>query len=451
MISKFEHVRATVEGLAEHDQYPLAFGILDHYYTKAKTLEDYELIGALALKIIYPTMAVRAAEATHALCVTPEQLYSARINLNKAYYAANQPELSVMYAELNLEMNPDDFDLQVALAAALKLNNQRADSEALIERLKASNITPDQRQALKITSTHPLLREGRTAEGIRWFLHTDKDKTTEFSLRGMRIWDGVARPGTTLYVNAEGGIGDEFINIRFFHHLRDLGMRPMLYSILERPDLLRVWERNGFETFSDPDLIDKATPWTYLLWLPIHLNVTEADLWRGPYITPKRDPAHYLGPHNRFRVGIKSCGNPYFAQDTYRRIPIDQIVNSVPEGAEIYLFDLDTSHPRCVNVGQTITSWDQTLDLLDQMDIVFGSCTSIIHAAGAMSKPAIVCVPILEYYVWTSTRTNSSSPWYGPNMHVVKQSQVRSWEEPLAQAHKIINQYMTDWNRTQQR
>ena len=441
MISKFEHVRATAMELAKQENAALACAILDHYWTRATTLADYELLGAVALHINHTEMAVNAAEAVLGFSRTPEELYVARINLNKAYYRANQPEKALFYNKLNLEMRPDDFDSIVSYAAALKLNNQRAESEQVIDSLLESNIpTPKQREELRITSTHPLLRQGQTAEGIKWFLHSDKDRTSVFDIKGMRLWDGIPRPGKTLYVNAGGGIGDEFINIRFFDHLKDLGMTPKLFSILDRRDLAKIFRRHGHEVIVDENELDKTQPWTYLMTLPIDLNITERKLWRGPYLTALLQEKNQLASKTKFRIGIKCDGSAGFEQNTYRSISPHEMLGVLPGDAEVYYFDVDKTLPGVINLKDRIHSWDDTLDFLAQMDIVLSSCTSIIHAAGALGVPSIVCVPILEYYIWTSTRQDESTPWYGTNMWVLKQKEVRDWRTVLTRAGEIIRE-----------
>jgi ADP-heptose:LPS heptosyltransferase len=162
-------------------------------------------------------------------------------------------------------------------------------------------------------------------------------------------------------------------------------------------------------------------------------------LWDGPYLTPKRNPKNKL-ESKKFKIGIKANGNPYFSQDIYRRIPIDEIIEMLSEfkDIEIYFFDKERSHPKCINMKDRLNSWDDTLDYVDQMDVIVSSCTSLVHAAGAIGKTTIVMTPIAEYYVWTSTRTNGSTPWYGDNFHVAKQEKLRSWVEPLAKAKEII-------------
>jgi hypothetical protein len=439
MRSSFEHMKTTALELVKHENHPLAFRLLDHYWPRAKTLEDLELLGTVSLKIGHISLAVECAEAVAGLCTTPEQAYTARVNLGKAYYRANQPEKALFYNKINLDMRPTDFEAVVSYAASLKLNGQRAESERVIDELKTQPwVTPEQLASLRITDTHPLLRAGKTADGIKWFLHTDRDRTTVFDLKGMRIWNGVITPGQTLYVNACGGAGDELINIRFFRHLKKLGMEPKLFSILHRPALAQVFRRNGVEVLVNEEEIDKHQPWTYLMNLPIDLGVEERDLWSGPYLTPADQPHTKLPGTKKLRIGVKCQGNPYFEQDIYRCIPFEQMLSVIPSDAEIYNFELEQTHERCYNLRAQIHSWDDTLDYLSQMDIVLSSCTSIIHAAASMGVPGIVCVPILEYYVWTSTHTDESTPWYSPSLRVLKQKTPRCWAAPLERAGQII-------------
>jgi hypothetical protein len=355
----------------------------------------------------------------------------------------NRPEEALFYNKLNLDMNPHDWDSRISWAALLKLNNQRALSEQYINEIMQSDITPSQREHLWITQTHPLLRSGATAEGIRCFLHKDpqEDRTTEFDLRGMKPWTGVAQPGLTLYVNANGGIGDQFINVRFFEHVRRLGMRPLLYNILNRPDLDQVFERCGIPVINNSFEIEPHSAWCYLMELPVLLNVKESDLWHGAYIHARPEATHVLPKTKKFRVGIKAQGNPYFEQNIYRSIPLQQMIDAIPKGCEIYLFDPHAQHDHTHNLSDQLTHWEHTLDLIDQMDLILSSCTSLVHAAGAMGKPTIVCVPILEYYIWTSTRTDHTTPWYNHHMHVLKQNKVGCWRSPLQAATHVITQY----------
>jgi hypothetical protein len=448
MIREFEHIESVVTKLIEEQKQGIAFPLLDFYFGRCRAITDFEFIGRLALKHTYPDLAVKCAERTHALSYTPEELYISRSNLYKAYHSANEPEKALFYARLNLEKTPNDFETILSYAEYLKSNGQRSDSEKIIEELsQRQDLTEKQRETLWTSDTHRTLRSGQTALGIKKYLHTDKDKTTVFDIRGMKRWNGVIVPGSKIYVNAEGGIGDAIINIRFFDTLKRYGMEPILFSNLDRPDIDAVFRRNGYKVITQEFLIEKNVPWEYMMQLPVSLNVTEKDLWAGQYLRAKHDPKNDLGPKKEFRVGIKCNGNQYFARDAYRSIPIDDIINSLPMNTELYYIDTERTDNRTFNLKNQIQSWDDTLDFISQMDLIISSCTSVAHASGAMGIPTIVYVPILEYYVWTSSRTDNSTPWYGENFHIFKQTKPKSWTEPIESSRELINRIVNDYYR----
>lgn len=442
MKSDFEFTRDTLVDLLKNEQHRIAFPVLDYYFSRAKKIQDFELIGLLCLKYVYPELAVKAAERVHSLSQSSEELYIARSNLYKAYHAANEPEKALFYTRLNLEKTPDDFETLLSYSEYLKSNGQRSDSEKVLDELeKRDDLNQEQVKSLILARTYQTLKSGNTAEGVRRFIYTEKDKTTTFDLMGMKRWNGVPLPGSKLYVNSEGGYGDIFINIRFFEHLRRLGMRPILYSNLERHDLDAVLIRNGYEVITHDPLIEKNRPWTYLMHLPVDLNVAEKDLWFGPYIKPKNITKK---KDDKFKIGIKCNGNQYFARDSYRSIPIDDMLSIMPQNVEVYYIDIDKTDERVINLKDRIKTWDDTLNVISEMDLIVSSCTSIVHAAGAMGVPTIVISPILEYYPWTSTRTDTSTPWYGENFHVLRQKKPRCWKEPLKECETIINRIVNE-------
>jgi ADP-heptose:LPS heptosyltransferase len=114
----------------------------------------------------------------------------------------------------------------------------------------------------------------------------------------------------------------------------------------------------------------------------------------------------------------------------------------LPKEAEIYYNDKEVGHPGTIDLGDRIDSWEDTLDFIDQMDCIVSSCTSLVHAAGAIGKTTFVAVPIAEYYIWTTSRRDDSSPWYGDNFHVIRQTEVRDWNKPLAEIQERVKHIM---------
>ena len=439
-MSDISHIRQTILDLISKEKRKPVFEILDFYFSRARTIQEFDVLGELSLKAEYHELYMTCAEAAYSHAKTTEQISAARVNLYQAYNRLNYPEKALFYIDLHFKNDPDSFDGQMNRAFNLALLGKRKESEQILEKLMAKSA--EDAENLRYSLSGKMLREGKTAEGIINFIDTFKPRSKLFQdSLNMTKWMGGPQPGRTIYVNGEGGVGDEIINIRFFKHLKDLGMNPILYSCwsMYRPDIVDVFKRHGHEVISETYSIDKNELWTNMMPLSGYLDLQEKDLWYGPYLTPKRDPKNKL-ESKKFKIGIKANGNPYFSQDIYRRIPIDQMIDALSEfkDIEIYYFDKDQSHPKCINMKDRLNTWDDTLDYIDQMDVIVSSCTSLVHAAGAIGKTTIVMTPIAEYYVWTSTRTNGSTPWYGDNFHVAKQEKLRSWVEPLAKAKEII-------------
>jgi len=212
-------------------------------------------------------------------------------------------------------------------------------------------------------------------------------------------------------------------------------MNPIWYT--DRKDIAAIFERNGFKTVSNINAIPHDWLWTYSMPSPTYLDLEEDDLWYGPYLTPL-NKAPLLPNNRKKRIGIKCMGNPKYDQDLHRTIPFEQLIDSIPEDYEIYSFhiDEDFTHPRVIPLKDKIKTWDDTLDYINQMDIIVSSCTSLIHAAGAIGKESIVIIPILTYYTWA--KLGYHTKWYGDNLTVLRQREYDNWNAPLKELKDML-------------
>ena len=443
---KIENLKSVIESLRAKERYPQARALLDHFEEQADCLGDYDILGECAVTAQYHELRLRCAIYTYTHVTTSEQLFLARENLYECYNALNYPEKALFYIGLNLQMKPNDPDTLMHKAFNLALQGHRQEAEKIISTVSTTN--EKLLESLDYSLSGKLLREGKTAKGIISFIAAFKPKNPLFEDRlKLKFWDGGPQPGKTIVINGEGGIGDELINIRFMDNLKALGMRPILYSSWYkfRPDTVELFRRHGHEVVTNHLFFDKDWLWTHMMALPGYLGLTESQLWRGSYLTPLKQKKNQL-KDKKFKIGIKCNGNPYFEQDIYRSIPIEQMIGIMPENVSIYYFDMTNEYPGTISLKDKINSWEDTLDFIDQMDIIVSSCTSIVHASGSIGKRTIVLVPIAKYYVWTSTRTDNSTPWYGDNFTVLEQTTVRSWKEPLEQARLIIEKEYENFN-----
>ena len=433
-----QDLTTVVMDLLSNEKRTIVFEMLELYFKRAETIEDFDTLGYLSLKAEHRQLYLKCAEAAYSKAENSQQLYIARANLYKAYNAMNQPEKALFYIDLNLTITPDDFETQTQRAFNLALMGDRKTSEEMLMKLAEKH--PEKAQAMDNALSGKMLRDGKTAKGILSFMGSIKPKNGRFEEAfKMTKWTGMVQPNRTIYVDGEGGIGDEIINIRFFDYIRDLGMKPVLYSTWSkyREDTVNLFRRNGYEVITETYSIDRSQLWTPMMSLPGYLNLDETKLWRKPYLTPIRNPKNKI-ESNKFKIGIKCSGNPYFSQDEYRKIPLELMLSYMPKDAEIYYIDKEVGHEGCIDLGSKINSWEDTLDFIDQMDCIISSCTSLVHAAGAMGKTCFVVVPIAEYYIWSTSKRDITTPWYGSNFQVHKQTKVRDWHEPLSKVKQEV-------------
>jgi hypothetical protein len=429
---RIQDLKTVVMDLLSQEKRPIVFEMLELYFQRAQTIEDFDTLGYLALKAEHRDLYLKCAEAAYTKAENPQQLYIARSNLYKAYNAMNRPDDALFYIDLNLMIDPNDFETQTQKAFNIALKGDRATSEKILMELVEKH--PEKREDMRSALSGKMLREGKLAEGVLSFLGTFKPKSGKFDdVLKMKRWTGIVQPGRTVYVEGEGGIGDEIINIRFFKYIQDLGMKPILYSSWSkyREDTVNMFRRNGFDVITETYSIDRTQLWAPMMSLPGYLNLDESKLWYGPYLKPTNNLKNRING-TKFKIGIKCSGNPYFSQDEYRKIPIEKMIEYLPENAEIYYIDKQPiNNSRVIDLSSRIETWEDTLDFIEQMDCIVSSCTSLVHAAGAIGKTTFVTVPIAEYYIWSTSSKTTKSPWYGDNFQVHKQTIVRSWDEPL--------------------
>jgi hypothetical protein len=438
-------LKPLVMDLLSQERRPMVFDLLEIYYKKATTIEDFDTLGYLSFKAEHRQLYLKCAQAAYIKAENRQQLYIARTNLYKAYNVMNQPDQALFYIDINLQLTPDDFETQTQRAFNIALTGDKETSEQILLGLQEKH--PHRAEDLRSALSGRMLRQGHTSEGIACFLNTVKPKGGRFETQlKMKRWNGMAQPGRTIYVDGEGGIGDEFINIRFFNNITSMGMKPILYSTWSeyRKDTVDLFRRHGHEVITETYSIDTSQLWAPMMSLPYHLNLNEHNLWQSPYLFPLRNKKNQI-LSKKFKIGIKCSGNPYFGQDEYRKIPVDVFLAHMPDQAEIYYIDKSpTDHPRLINLSDRIHSWEDTLDFVDQMDCVASSCTSLVHAAGAMGKTTLVAVPIAEYYIWSTSSNTTHSPWYGDNFHVFKQTSVNCWQQPLTAMASMIKGMIID-------
>ena len=214
-----------------------------------------------------------------------------------------------------------------------------------------------------------------------------------------------------------------------------------------RRELVKLFNHNGFNSvciYDNPEFPKNAC-WVYALALPYHLNLKVEDLGQKPYLSPlpeKEQRYSYLQQDTKYKIGMFWNSGSGFEQAHFRSIDPELLLNTLSEPHfSLYSLQLPDQAPP---EGFDVKTFDipnrdftDTFSLVSQMDLVITSCTSIAHIAASMGKKVCVFVPIMEYYVWTSF--TGECLWYGDNVRLFRQKKPRSWDEPLQELRKFLN------------
>jgi len=428
---------ATVEFFIHINQFEKAKIVLDLLKPYARSVQEIDQLGKLYADIREFADTLELGQRIYELVDHPQAKYDSRVNIIRALLNLNKPNEALELILINEQEQPDDHPNQMDKAMCFFLLDQKDSGEAILRQILSEPHTQDIDNRVRFNLGTYDLRNGNFKQGLREVLLGGRKLNIwhEFKFPKSQLWEGNPQPGKRILVCAEGGIGDEIISVRFMKHLRDAGMLPIWYT--DREDIRTIFTRNGFETTTNISILPADWLWTYSMPIPSYLDLSEDAVWYGPYISPTNQTPK-LSTSGKKKIGIKCMGNPKYDQDLHRTVPFIELIDSIPDEYEIYSFhiDEDFTHPRVIQLKDKIHSWDDTLDYITQMDIIVSSCTSLIHAAGAMGKSSIVIVPILTYYTWA--KPGLRSLWYGDNLRVLRQVEYDNWSAPLNELNKIL-------------
>jgi hypothetical protein len=261
-----------------------------------------------------------------------------------------------------------------------------------------------------------------------------------------REWDGSPLPpsicGRTLLVIADLGYGDTLQWARFLPWAAErcpdiaLACAPSLADIL-RP-LLPVRDRvythwfdahfAAFICFSELPRLARAEPG------PV-----------SPYISPEpttvakwRQWLNGLTPPGRRRVGLCWSSAVYQGQGgndmqhTRRRsisfAQLEQLIGAFPEITFVSLQCGAPARENTIIPGLDVDppSWAETAGLVAALDLVITVDTSVVHLAGAMSKPTWVMLNYQADWHW-GRPDQTTAPWY-PTARLFRQPAPGRWD-----------------------
>jgi tetratricopeptide (TPR) repeat protein len=359
-------------------------------------------------------------------------------NLGLALAAADRGDEAIAAYRRALALKPDHPTAWNNLGLALQAANRLP--EAIAAFRKALERTPDFPQA-HWNLALALLARGEFAEGWReydWRLAI-AEFAGEYRPLAVPRWDGVARPGQSLLLTCEQGLGDAIQFVRFAAPLAARGLRIVVRAPRPLARLLATAPGVAGVAGSDdpPPACDAHLP---LLSTAGVLDIDAASIPAAvPYLAadPQRRAAvaRALATRpERLKVGLAWAGNPRHANDLRRSVPLAALTPlfAVDAVAWYSLQKGDAgAQVATVAAARRLTplppdnDLDDTAALIAELDLVVSVDTSVAHLAGALGRPVWILLPFAPDWRWQLG--GSASPWY-PTARLYRQPRRGDWD-----------------------
>jgi tetratricopeptide (TPR) repeat protein len=353
-------------------------------------------------------------------------------NLGLALRQANRLEEAAAALQTATRRAPADAQARSNLAGVMKELGRLPESEALYR--EALRQHPDD-AVTHLNLAVTLLLAGRLADGWREYEWRFRAGAAQIPPCAQPQWQGEPLNGRTLLIRAEQGLGDMMQFCRYVPLVTGgrvvLEVHPPLRRLLSGlagvTDFVRVGDA--------PQSFDLFTP---LLSLP---RLFDAPAGAVPYITaePGRIAAWQsrLDAHG-FRVGIAWQGNPAAPAERGRSVPLAEFL-PLARIPGVRLISLQKQHgldqlaglPEGLRVETLGDAFDSgpdafidTAAVMQCLDLVVTSDTSVAHLAGAMGRPVWVALKAVPDWRWMLERPDS--PWY-PTMRLFRQATRGEW------------------------
>lgn len=344
------------------------------------------------------------ARLEHALQLEPGRR-EALVNRVTVLTGLSRLPEAVAHAEAALRQHPDDGDLHWALCIARLL-------------------------------------EGDFARG--WQEHEWRDRSGAYRGSLPRYaqprWQGESLAGKAIFLYGEQGFGDNIQFVRYVPLVAQQAAQVYVQVPQSLEPLMTALPANCRLLPQGARLpaIDLHCP---LMSVPAVLRTVEATIPnRVPYL--QADPQRVQRwrerlPGDALNVGVAWSGKPTYSEDHNRSMRLATFRALAASGCRFVtvqpeLRPADREElprwPQLLDLGRELRHFGDTAAMMEALDIVVSTDTSVVHLAGALGRPVWVLLAHVPDWRWMLEREDS--PWY-PTARLFRQGADRRWEPVL--------------------
>jgi hypothetical protein len=180
-----------------------------------------------------------------------------------------------------------------------------------------------------------------------------------------------------------------------------------------------------------------------LMSLPLALNIRIYSIpMNVPYVAvnPSKvaEWGSRLGEKRKKRIGLVWSSVSNFKDDSKRSLTIAEFAKALPQEGFEYIClqkelkdcdkNLFEANKNIRFFGDELGDYSDTAALIENLDLVISTCTSVPHLSGALGKETWILLPHVPDWRWLLDREDS--PWY-PSMKLYRQTSIGNWNSVL--------------------
>jgi tetratricopeptide (TPR) repeat protein len=378
-------------------------------------------------------------------------------NLGNVYNKIYDYKKAAKMHEKSIELEPKGFNAYSNVGTSYK--NMGQHKKAIESYKKAIELKPDFENAHFDLAT-VYLNQKNFLDGFREYeWRFQKDEMKSHIVKHKEIFskprfDGkIDISGKRLLLHTEQGFGDSIMFGKFLDLVKE---KYNCTVILQCRDELRGLFENSFEnidSFYSRDS-DKVPQFDYhypMLSLPYLFEVASLKDFpkKDPYLFVKaEDDLEIKKEDDKINIGIcwsasitgESYDGKVFDLEYFRPLIEHKKFNVYslqvgPEKEDLVKAGLDD---KVIDLTGKLKDFNKTAYLMNQLDLVISSDTSVAHLAGAIGKE--VWVPLQKYPDWRWENKGDSSYWY-KSAHLFRQKTARKWDSVFQSIYAKINKH----------
>lgn len=356
-------------------------------------------------------------------------------NLGNALVDLGRYDEAIAAHRQSCELQSDSLTFWFNLAIALRKGGLFTETLAAIDRGLA--LEPNN-QSLQWERSLTALQMGDYAQGFTFYEARRGIPAYRNRVPSGPAWDGGPLNGRRILLSTEQGFGDALLMARYVPLVKALGGRilfechPELRTVLSGLPVDEVMtagaEYPAYDVYASVMSLPKLLGTRFdTVPTPTPIAITPAA---------REKAARLLGPRDgSFRVGIVWSGRVTFADNARRATTLDRFLRflevpntriySLQKGPpEAQLAELGTN-ALIPALGPQFDDFTDTAAVIEQLDLVIMTDSSVAHLAGSLGKPIWNLVQHVPY--WIYGYEGDRTPWY-PTMRLFRQGRDEDWE-----------------------